>query len=378
MEAIQLRRLLAGMPSHASTDPAPLDRPQLRALAAATGRELSWGLLAVSCEMRGWRSLARRIPDPAIRADALRSLRHKRGHADGAALFSVLPDRRNRGLLRLLVAYEAILDFLDDLSERHTSERNGRELHLALLDAVDLARPLSNYYRHHPAGDDGGYLKALVELCRRECQALPSYERVRPLLVQEARRTQVLALNHLPDPQRRDAALRQWAAREFPDGHELSWFELSGTSSASLAILALLALATDPHVSEAEVAATHDAYWPWISGTAVMLDSYADQADDAASGDHSYVAHYPSSEHAVTRLCEFVDRSVRGALGLPNGHRHAVVAGCMVAMYLSKDSVRTPEMAASTRRLVAAGGSLTRVLLPVLRLWRIAYAQRSS
>jgi hypothetical protein len=33
-------------------------------------------------------------------------------------------------------------------------------------------------------------------------------------------------------------------------------------------------------------------------------------------------------------------------------------------------------MRASTDRLAAAGGSLTKVLLPILRLWRAAYAQR--
>jgi hypothetical protein len=55
-----------------------------------------------------------------------------------------------------------------------------------------------------------------------------------------------------------------------------------------------------------------------------------------------------------------------------------VIAACMVAMYLSKDSARTPAMRPTTDRLSEAGGSLTRLLLPVLRLWRVAYAQRSA
>ncbi len=50
----------------------------------------------------------------------------------------------------------------------------------------------------------------------------------------------------------------------------------------------------------------------------------------------------------------------------------------MIAMYLSKDSARTPELRASTAALLRAGGSLTRVLLPVLRLWRIAFAQQGA
>jgi hypothetical protein len=47
-------------------------------------------------------------------------------------------------------------------------------------------------------------------------------------------------------------------------------------------------------------------------------------------------------------------------------------------LYLTKDSAHTPAMRATTASLVRAGGSLTRLLLPILRLWRIAYAQRSA
>ncbi len=53
-----------------------------------------------------------------------------------------------------------------------------------------------------------------------------------------------------------------------------------------------------------------------------------------------------------------------------------MIVACMVAMYLSKDSAHTEVMRTTTRGLVRAGGSLTRLLLPILRLWRIAYAQQ--
>ena len=75
---------------------------------------------------------------------------------------------------------------------------------------------------------------------------------------------------------------------------------------------------------------------------------------------------------------ELVTRSAVEARRLRNGHRHAVIAACMVAMYLSKDSARTPEMRADTASIVRAGGSLTRVLLPILRMWRIAFDQRGA
>jgi tetraprenyl-beta-curcumene synthase len=291
-----------------------------------------------------------------------------------------LPRRRNLRLLRLLVAYEIILEFLDDMNERaaHTGQANGRQLHLALVEALDPDAPISDYYRFAPWHEDGGYLRALVESCREHCAYLPSYARVRVLVIREATRAQVLALNHDPDPDARDAALREWTTREFSAGVQATWFELSGAATASLTVHVLLALAAEPAFEESDLDRAQAVYFPWCSLATTMLDSYVDQFEDAASGNHSYISHYGDGDAAVRRLCEIVDRTAREACGLRNGHRHTVIVACMVAMYLSKDSAYTPELRASTRTLVAAGGSLTKVLLPVLRAWRIAYGLRSA
>jgi len=359
-------------------DPTPLTPAQVWALLRATVRELTWGLHQVTREMRHWRAMAREIPSDAIREDALYALRNKRTHADGAALFSVLPRRRDWNLIRLLTAYELILDFLDNLSERHRSEANGRELHRALIDAVDPDRPLADYYLHHPWKDDGGYLCAMVETCRRRCRRLPSYEHIRTAVIEEASRTQALALNHIPDSAKRDLALRRWAATECPEERDFAWYELTGAASASLVVLGLLAIATRPNLTAADVAATRQVYWPWMSLVAVMLDSFVDQKDDAQTGDHSYVAHYPSRQACVERLRFVVDQTCRGVRALPAGHAHAVIATSMVAMYLSKDGAHRGELAKDSRAIVSAGGSLARILVPALRLWRIAYRHRSA
>jgi tetraprenyl-beta-curcumene synthase len=327
-----------------------------------------------------WRALARAIPGGPIREDALSALRDKRGQTDGAALFSILPRARNSSLLRLLVAYQIIWDFLDSVNERgaQVGVANGCQLHLALIDALDPARPLSDYYRYHPWRADGDYLNTLVTVCRACCGELPSYERIRPLVVREAVRARVLAINHDLDSLSRDAKLRAWASEEFPDGHEASWFELSGAASAGLTIFALLALAAEPACSDTEIALTQRTYFPWTSATATMLDSYVDQLEDAESGDHIYIAHYPSPAVANQRIGWLLRRSLTEAAWLRGSEKHILIAASMTALYLSKDSARLPAMRQSTKTLVSCGGSLTRLLIPVLRLWRTAYALRSS
>jgi tetraprenyl-beta-curcumene synthase len=249
---------------------------------------------------------------------------------------------------------------------------------LALVEALDPQRSLSDYYRHHRWRDDGGYLRALVESCREGCGQLPGYSRVRSNLCRETVRALVLGINHELEPARRDGELRRWASRECSGHREASWFELTSAASASLTVHALLALAAEAVGSDSEINAVLEAYFPWISATSTMLDSYVDQVEDARVGGHSYVAHYPSRAVAAQRVGELVQRSVSGARCLNRGHRHAVIATCMVTMYLSKDSARTPAMHTTTRNLVRCGGSLAVLMLPVLRLWRILYALRSA
>jgi tetraprenyl-beta-curcumene synthase len=339
-----------------------------------------WGLRAVSKEIRHWRRRALQIPDKRIRKDALNALAHKRTHADGAALFWTIPRRRSLDLLRLLVAYELIWDFLDNLSERAAIEGqdDGYHLHLAIAEAIDPGGPISDYYCSNSFREDGGYLRALVQTCRNGCKLLPSYHRVSGLAIAEARRAQVLSINHDRDATRRVSALKAWVAHEFQDTRGMEWWELSGAASAPLTIHALLALAMEPICTERDITQIHAAYSPWLSAATTMLDSYVDQVEDQKNGDHSYIAHYPDPDSAALGIHRLVWHATKEARSLRNGSKHAVIAAAMIAMYLSKDSARTPELRATTQSLVNAGGSLTRLLLPILRVWRILNAQRAA
>lgn len=360
-----------------SPDAAPLSGSQIAALSRGIWRELTWALPLVAREVRAWRARALKIPPGPLRENALSALATKRAHADGAALFSSIAHRRDRRLLRLLVTYELIWDFLDTVNECGASagQRNGAQLHLALIDALDPTRPLSEHYLHHPWKDDGGYLAALTEACRNLVTNLPHFHTVRPLLLEEATRAQVLAINHELSPDRRDTDLRVWASRQTPVT-AARWFETSGAASASLAVHALLAAANNATCSKQGLLSVRDAYFPWISAATTMLDSFVDQAEDQASGDHSYIRHYPSAHVARTGVELLITRSLSEARQLADGDRHVLIVSSMAAMYLSKDSAHTPQLREDTEALAAAGGSLTSLLLPVLRAWRTIYRQR--
>lgn len=357
----------------------PVSGPQMWALLSAATRQLAWGLRGVSREVRAWHRRARAIPDPRLRSDALDALEGKRGQTDGAALFWTLHRKRDVRLLRTLVAFELLQDFLDCVSERAATAgvEDNAFLYGAIADALDPSRAPADYYRHCPWKDDAGYLAALVMTCQAGCRALPSHGVVRPLLAREAERAVVLAMNHEPDAGVRDAMLQRWAQQHLPDERAMSWFELTAAVSGFVTTHLLLALAARSTLSLAEAEAAHASYFPWLTAMLTMLDSYADLEQDLRSGEHSYIAHYENVELAVERLTLSIRNAARAVLKLPDGERHGVLLGCMIALYLSKDSVRTSDMRPTTARLLAAGGDLPRLLLPILRLWRVCNAQRA-
>lgn len=353
---------------------------QAWAVAAAVVREVGWGLRAVLGEVERWRAYAEQIPDATIRADALAALEQKRPNTDGAALFWTLTKRRCPALLRLLVAYEIMADFLDSMVERgaHVGVVNGRQLHLALVEAVDVSRPLSHYFRHHPWQDDGGYLAGLVQACRRGCAMLPSYVSVRPLLVRAAALAQVQGLIHELDLPLRETILKEWAKCEMGEDREMDWYETAGAASAWLTVLALMAVAAEPAPSVGHAVDVYLAYFPWLSLAATLLDSYGDLVEDEAKEENSYIAYYGSLDGAVSRIDEVLRRATVEIYLLENGKRHAVIFGAMVAMYLSKDSVVTLEMRPLSERLMRSAGPLAALLGPVLRGWRIVYSLRGA
>jgi tetraprenyl-beta-curcumene synthase len=331
----------------------------------------------VSREVRLWRARAMAMPQGSLRVDALASLTRKRDHAEGAALFSVLARRQNPQLLRLLVAYQTIWDFLDNASERAPTPSNTRQLHLALSEALDPQAPISDYYLHHPCKSDGGYLAALVRSCRAGCLALPSYQQVRSQMLAGVALCEVQSLNHDPDPERRDATLRAWAERLADANPTLNWFELAAAASGFLPHV-LLVLAAEPLCPQSDVAATFAAYFPWVSLALTMLDSYNDWCEDVAGGGHSYMSHYGDLATGVARLCEIIKQAARRAQALPGGDRHASVIAAMVAMHLSRPTAWTAQMRPHTAVIARAGGPLTRTLLPLARLWRDTYLRHAS
>lgn len=344
----------------------------LVALASGVQRELGWGLRLVRREVEAWQRRARRISDPRARDLALRSLADKRSLTEGAARCWEVPPRRDERLLTCLVTFQILANYLDTFSEQHQRDHRTATSSVmrAFVDAVDTERPTGGYFLDHPGWDDDGYLEALVRATRSTLRTLPTYPRARGLLSRHATVARVLDLHHVRDPAERDSALEQFARTQIQDFRGLLWFEQAAAAASAMNVLVLLTLAADAACTDDDLEAAVDAY-SYIGALSMMLDSFADQLDDAVSGHVSFIGYYASPSDVVQRMQFLIDRSLRDAARLRHGPRHVVLVAMMIAMFLSRDSARSPPLRDDTAALVAAGGTLTRRLVPVLRLWRV-------
>lgn len=307
-----------------------------------------------------------------LRRLALITQTGERGNYEGAAAYAILVPRAYRArVIRAVVAFQTTYDFVDTLAEQpsHNPVANGRQLHLALLRALDPGSEHPDYYAHSMRGPDNGYIRALVQTCRTALLSLPSYTTVvQPVLHAASTIVAYQSLNH-EESAGGPRALAQWGATVTPPDSGLRWWEAAAGGASSMTVFALIAAAAKPGLSAAETAATQAAYAPWISALHVLLDSLVDRAKDLEHGHHNLINHYGSPAEAANRLRWIAARAVQGAESLSDGARHALIVAAMTSFYLS-----TPAASASStaQPLLETMGALAKPTMAVLRTRRTA------
>lgn len=274
--------------------------------ARATGTY--WGSVfpQVAHELAMWRERAHEIPDPALRAQALEALA-KRGNMEGAAAFATFVGREQRpAVVRAAVAFQTAYNHLDTVSEQAEASgpEQARVQHAALLDALasrrpggrsaewepsaeghDHARPI-----HPPKKHESGYVQALVESCQDALSELPAYAVVAPA----ARRAAERVVSFQAYNRRERADIEQWGREQTPPGSALRWWEAAAAGGSSLGVHVMIAAAAEPKVSQAQVDALEQAYFPWIGALHSMLDQLVDIDEDRQAGQPNLVELYGS------------------------------------------------------------------------------------
>jgi tetraprenyl-beta-curcumene synthase len=329
----------------------------------------------VTLEIYRRRASALRIPDPVLRRFALEALEQKRGNLEGAAAFAVLVPRAPRqAVVRALVACQAICDYLDLLSEQPTRDpvANGYRLHEALIVATAPGDSHRDYYAHHPQGDDGGYLRALVDDARTALTALPSSVSVSEPMGRAAERiARYQSFNH-GDALGSFEPFERWATRAGGEHGELRPWETAAGAGSTLTVLALIASAAVPRLPSSVASEVEDAYFPWIGSLHSLLDSLVDHEHDIAVEGRALVGYYVSPLDAATRMRAIAGEALRRAMALPDGRRHALIVAAMTSFYiceLHRSPSRHAQLVAPS--VLGAFGGLAAPTMAVLGVRRL-------
>jgi tetraprenyl-beta-curcumene synthase len=341
-----------------------------RAFATTVATYLLRVMPEVRREVAYWQSATEAIGDETLRATARRALA-KRGNIEGAALFATLAPGANRSrTVRALVAYQSAYNYLDALSELPSSDpvANADQLHQALLTALHPDAAHVDYYMHNPQRRDGGYLTAMLDVCRRSLGSLPSFPALAPTVRLAAARIVDFQTLNLAEADGGHDALERWAFEAaLAASHPPAWWETAAAAGSSLAVHALIAAAADPNLGIDEARAIDGAYWPWAGGLHSLLDSLVDREEDEAGGRTCLLDYYTSGAQAALRLGVLAREAVAATDSLPGRDRHRLILTAMCSYYLSAPENDTAEALMITESLTNVLG---RPLIVAIALFR--------
>lgn len=288
-----------------------------------------------------------------------------------AALALLAPRAHRRGAIEFLMAWRVICSYVDELGEQPSLDpfANGLQLHRALIDAVSPTHPLlGDYYALHGDDCDGGYLAALVAVCRQRMTELPTAPDCERVARLGARRC-AEAQSHMHTAAQTGSTkiMQRWAQTQLV-GNNWQWWEIVAASIADLPIMAALA-ATGASAEE-----TYAAHWP-AALLASLLDSIADLDSDRMTGNYSLVVNYDSDEAIRDRLAVVAGRARDATRALPSAHIHTAIVAGVLAHYSLTPGGRTSRGA---QLIARAQETLRPTITPILTTVRIyRFAARS-
>ena len=305
-----------------------------------------------------WKKEAELCEDEELRVQALSSIVGKDFHCQGGAVFAVPYPEREDLLLRLIVAYQTLCDYLDNLCDRADclDGQAFRELHASLLDALTPHGEKHSYYRTYPYQNDSGYINKMVDECRHSLQQMPTYHLVQAEVIALAELYIDLQVKKHIAWEVREKTLIEWATANVAGHPGVQWNEYAAATGSTLGIFGLFGLAARDEVDPVEVKITLHTYFPWICGLHILLDYFIDQEEDRIGGDLNFTFYYPDQAQMTQRLKTFIREAHTQASQLPDPSFARTVIEGLLAMYFSDKKVKKQGFGQMTRELINESG----------------------
>ncbi|MFB4169235.1 tetraprenyl-beta-curcumene synthase family protein [Virgibacillus sp. JSM 102003] len=298
---------------------------------------------AVNVELVFWQKRANQIPNQELRTQALSSIKSKRFHCLGGAVYALLAGYKWKEAIRFIVAYQTISDYLDNLCDRSTSmdPDDFRLLHQAMIDALSPGNTIQNYYELRTDQVDGEYLADLVRTCQKTFRNLDEYEIIRDYILKLEQLYGDLQVHKHVKEDERISRLKNWyeAIRE----DSLSWYEFSASAGSTLGIFCLVSYTLGGNMTKELADNIYNSYFPYVQGLHILLDYYIDQEEDKLEGDLNFCSYYDNHEQMKKRFIYFIEQADKHVQLLPNSSFHEMVHQGLVGLYLGDPKVKKLE-----------------------------------
>ncbi|MGQ7889402.1 tetraprenyl-beta-curcumene synthase family protein [Paenibacillus violae] len=310
-----------------------------------------------------WKTKAENIPDTELRTQALASIATKKFHCQGGAVYAAANLSMRHVLIPLIVAFQTISDYLDNLCDRSTSldPQDFRQLHQSMLDAVDPSKPLHDYYAYRQEKEDGNYLRDLVLKCQSCIDLLPSYgqvaDQVRDFV---ALYCDLQVYKHIRKDMR-EPELQQWWKLHHHRYRQIDWNEFAAATGSTLGMFMLFLAACDTQLNDKQVEAIREAYFPYVCGLHILLDYLIDQEEDVLGGDLNFCSYYSSMEDTVERIAFIVQEARSKILFLEHPRFHRMIIEGLLALYLSDPKVNGQQQVKNISKRLMKNSPLTRL-----------------
>ena len=308
-----------------------------------------------------WKERASQIPNPELRQQALMSINTKTFHCEGGAIYGMLAKEYSDELIRFIVAYQTISDYLDNLCDRSTSlnPEDFRALHESIFHALTPGVECVNYYRFRKEQEDGGYLKELVITCQ-DVLALTDYQQISSAVHELADYYCNLQVHkHVQVPER-VPRLKSWFKLHQHNLPEMSWYEFSACAGSTLGIFCIVAYAFHEDCSEDFICQVKNSYFPWVQGLHILLDYFIDQEEDRIAGDLNFCFYYKDRKEMLKRFTHFIKEADKSVAQLPDTKFHQMINQALLGIYLADEKVRRQkDVQAMAKQLIRIGGGST-------------------
>lgn len=291
----------------------------------------------VDKELQYWTGRALEIPDPELKRQALASIRTKRFHCQGGAVFALLAGDRWKEAVRFIVAYQTISDYLDNLCDRSTSMNpdDFSLLHHSMFDALSASEPvMKNYYAHRKEQRDGGYLQELVKTCQKVISCIHHYQIIQPSVHKLEMLYADLQIHKHVRMEERLPRLTTWHRQHRQLAPDLTWYEFAAAAGSTLGIFTYITYGLSGKINKELTNYIWKGYFPYIQALHILLDYYIDQMEDKMEGDLNFCSYYPDQLTMLKRFYYLLKNGEELIINLPDAKFHKMIIQGLVALYL--------------------------------------------